>query len=117
VDDGASLDECDLDDFGSGHSGALRLLEDIDPGDCAGPILRGEFEWGCISPGVDREFNILFPDPILSFRAAEVRYGDALDRGVLMGPGLCLEMGRAVDPNDDLALSGRGTGECIEPGI
>lgn len=27
------LNECDRDDFGPGHSGALRLLEDIDPGD------------------------------------------------------------------------------------
>jgi hypothetical protein len=67
------LNECDRDDFGSGHSGALRLLEDIDPGDWVGPIPRGEFEFECISPGVEGEFNMLIPNPTPSFRAAEVR--------------------------------------------
>ena len=31
--DVGGLNECDRDNFGPGHSGALRLLEDIDPGD------------------------------------------------------------------------------------
>lgn len=46
-----------------------------------------------------------------------MRYGDALDREVFTGPGRRLEIGRAVDPNDDLALRGSGAGEWTEPGI